>query len=224
MLSDALSYPTRGDDGLKTIAIGGVLSLFSFLLLPIPLVLGYYVRVLGTTTEGVDDPPTFDDWGDLFVTGLVAFAVMIPYYLIPAVVFFVFGGLGALTGSRGIALAGILTAILVSGVLGIALTYVSPAALANYAATGSASAAFAFGDLKSIILSGAYFRAWIVGFALLFAGGVVVSLLSVIPILGTIVGMFIYFPVLVAAHRIFGTAYRNARGAAGEVPPTTAPA
>lgn len=224
MLSDAISYPTRGQDGLKTIAIGGLLSMFSILLIPIPLALGYYVRVLGTTADGAEDPPAFDDWGDLFVTGLVAFAVMFVYYLLPAAVFFVFGGLGALTGSRGGAFAGLAVAFLVSGVLGVVLTYVSPAALANYASTGSASAAFAFGDLKSIILSGAYFRAWIVGFALLFAGGVVVSVLSIIPILGTIVGMFVYFPVVVAAYRVFGTAYRNARGAVAEVPPTTAPA
>jgi hypothetical protein len=224
MLNDALSYPTRGDDGLKTMGIGGVLNLFSFLLLPIPLVFGYYVRVLAATANGDDEPPAFDDWGDLFVTGLKAFLVTFAYYLIPALAFLLLGGLGALTGSRGGALAGMAVAFLVSGVLGVALTYVSPAALANFAATGSVGAAFAFGDIKSIVFSGEYFVAWLLGFVVLVAGGLVIGLLNVVPIFGTIVGAILYFPVVVVAFRMFGTAYRNARGAVGEAPPTMAPA
>jgi hypothetical protein len=34
MLGEALSYPRRGEDRLKTIGIGGLLLLFGFLLVP----------------------------------------------------------------------------------------------------------------------------------------------------------------------------------------------
>jgi len=214
MLSDALYYPTRSDDALMTILIGGVLTMLSFLLIPVFFVFGYFLRVLDRTVEGVEEPPKFDDWGDLFKNGLLAFVVTVVYYLIPVLAFAVLGGLGALTGSGDLAAAGGLIAVLVSGVLFVALTYVYPAAITNFAQSGSLGDAFAFGEISDVVLSGDYFMAWLLGFVIFVGGFVVVGILSIIPILGTIVGLFVNFYIQVAAYRVFGTAFRQATGGA----------
>lgn len=214
MLSDALYYPTRSDDALMTILIGGVLTMLSFLVIPVLFVFGYFLRVLDRTVEGVDEPPTFDDWGELFKNGLLAFVVTVLYYLIPILAFALLGGLGALTGSGDLAAAGGLLALLVSGVLFVVLTYVYPAAITNFARTGSVGDAFAFGEISDVVLSGDYFVAWLLGFVIFVAGFVVVGVLSIVPVLGTVVGLFVNFYIQVAAYRVFGTAFRQATGGA----------
>lgn len=215
MLSDALYYPTRSDDALMTVLIGGVLTMLSILLIPVFFVFGYFLRVLERTVEGVDEPPKFDEWGDLFKNGLLAFLVTVVYYLIPILAFAVLGGLGALTGSGDLAAAGGLLAVLVSGVLFVALTYVYPAAMTNFARTGSVGDAFAFGEISDVVLSSDYFVAWLLGFVIFVAGFMLVGVLSLIPVLGTIVGLFVNFYIQVAAYRVFGTAFRQATESTG---------
>lgn len=210
MLSDALYYPSRSDDALMTVLIGGVLSILSFLLIPILFVFGYFLRVLEHTVDGDDEPPVFDDWGELGMNGLLAFVVTVLYYLVPTVAFFVLGGASALTGSGDLAAAGVAIAVLVSGVLFVALTYVYPAAITNFARTGSIGDAFAFGDISAVVLSSDYLAAWVVGFIIFVGGFVVIGVLSIIPILGTIVGVFVNFYIQVAAYRVFGQAFRRA--------------
>lgn len=223
MLSDAISYPNRGEDSLKTIVVGGVLLVLSFLVVPLLVLSGYYVRILEATAAGDDVPPAFDDWGDLIVTGVIAVVVGIGYYLIPAILFVVLGGLGALAGGH-LSLSGLTTAFVVAGLVGVVVTYLFPAALTNYAREGRVGAAFAFGDLKSIVLSGGYFAAWVLGFLVAVAGGIVVGVLSLVPVIGTIVGLFVNFYIAVVAYRMFGTAYRNASRDGGESATATAPA
>lgn len=210
MLSDALYYPSRGTDALMTVLIGGILSLLSFLLIPILFVFGYFLRVLNRSVAGEDDPPIFDDWGDLGVKGLLAFVVTVAYYLVPAIAFVVLGGVGALTGSGDAAAAGLGLAVVVAGLLFVALTYVYPAALTNFARTGSAGDAFAFGDISSVVLSGEYLAAWLVGFVIFVGGFFVIGVLSLIPLLGTVAGVFLNFYIQVAAYRVFGLAFRRA--------------
>lgn len=210
MLDDALYYPARGDDALLTVLIGGVLTMFSFLLVPVVFVFGYFLRVLERTVEGEEEPPKFDDWGELGVNGLLALVVTVVYYLIPVLALVVLGGLGVLTGSGDVAAAGGVVAFLVSGVLFVALTYVYPAAITNFARTGQMGDAFAFGDISEVVLSGEYFMAWLLGFVIFVGGFVVVGVLSIIPVLGTIVGLFVNFYIQVAAYRVFGTAFKQA--------------
>lgn len=210
MFEDAIYYPSRGEQSTTTIVIGGLLSVFSWLLVPLLFLFGFFIRVLERTTQGRSDVPEFDDWGDLAVKGLIGFAITIVFYLIPAVVFFVLGGLGALTGSGDIAFASFALAALVSFVLVVALTYVYPAALTNYAAGGSFGDAFAFGKIKGVVTSSDYVGAWVIGFLLFLGGWFVVAVLSIIPFIGTIVGLFINFYIQTAAYRAFGTAYARA--------------
>jgi hypothetical protein len=50
----ALRYPAGGDDPVRTVGIGGVLSLLSVLIVPLVLLAGDVVRVLGHTMAGDD--------------------------------------------------------------------------------------------------------------------------------------------------------------------------
>jgi hypothetical protein len=214
MFSDALYYPTRGDQAVMTILIGGILSFLGFLIVPLFLVFGFYLRVLETTIEGAEDPPQFDDWGTLAVRGLVAFAITVAYYLVPGLVFLVLGGIGALTGNADAAGAGVLIGGVVSFLLGVGITFIYPAAISNYARTGSPGKAFAVGEIKAVVTSGGYLGAWVIGFVIFVFGFFLVGVLSFIPIIGTLVGLFINFFIAMAAYRVFGVAYRRAVGTA----------
>lgn len=215
MLSEALEYPRNSDDWLKTILIGGVLSLFSWLLVPAILVAGYIVRVLRSAMAGEETPPVFDDWGDLLGDGLRATVIGLVYGLIPALVFAVvavFGGLLASGNSNLLAGLGGLTILLgglVALVLGLAAAYVLPAALANFAETGRMGAGFSWSTLRPVLFNGAYATAWVTGFAIILVAGIVSGILNIVPLLGAVVGAFVGFFAAVAAYYVIGTAWAD---------------
>ena len=102
--------------------------------------------------------PSFDNWGQLLVDGLVGGVIMLVYGVIfmtpfglSVVVLLPFAAESASGGA--IALAGAVVALLlalVSVALGLAAIYLFPAALAAYAVTGKLSAAFSPSTLRRI--------------------------------------------------------------------------
>lgn len=217
MISDSLNYLRNDEDWVKTVLIGGVLSLLSVLIVPTILVAGYLVRVVRATMHGDEQPPAFDEWGDLAVDGLKAAVIAIVYGFVPTLIAGVLVGgavftivMGDAAGSSGLAALGglgILVGLLVSFVLGLLAAYVIPAAVANFAETDQMGKAFSFGDLRSILTSGKYFTAWVSGFAVIFVGALVAGVLNAIPVLGLIAGGFLGFYAAVAAYYLIGTAW-----------------
>ncbi|MDZ7730637.1 MAG: DUF4013 domain-containing protein [Natrialbaceae archaeon] len=67
--------------------IGGGLMLFSFLILPIFIVYGYFMNVVRESTAESPQVPKFEEWGDLFVDGLKVFVIGFVYMIIPTAVF-----------------------------------------------------------------------------------------------------------------------------------------
>lgn len=209
MISDSITYLRNSDEVVETVLIGGVLSILSFLLVPLFIVLGYLVRVLRRTMNGDDEAPVFEDWETLLIDGLKAFAITLVYGFVPAVVGFVLVGGGvaaALSGDSGALIGGL--SILVGGLLSLALAlaawYVIPAATANFAETGRLASGFDIDTLRPVLLSGTYATGWLLALGVLVAGGVVVSVLNVVPVLGAIVGVFVSFYATVAAYYIIG--------------------
>jgi hypothetical protein len=92
-------------------------------------------------------------------------------------------------------------------ILAIALTYVYPAALTRYAVTNNVGAAFSLGELTDVILGTDYLIAWVFGFAILFAGGIIASIVGIIPIIGQLISPVIQFVFTIMAYRAFGLAY-----------------
>jgi hypothetical protein len=76
MISKSITYLRNSDEVAKTVLIGGVPSILSFLLIPAFIVSGYLVRVLQRTMAGNDEAPVFDDWEQLLIDGLKAFAAL----------------------------------------------------------------------------------------------------------------------------------------------------
>lgn len=218
MIEDSLRYVRNGDDWIKTVLVGGVLTLFGFLLVPLFLVVGYYVRVLRGTMHDDEQPPVFDDWGTMLVEGLKGFAISLAYGLVPAVVgaIIAFVGVGgAVAGNSGLAgaIGGLvaLVGFLVALVLGLAAAYVAPAALANYVEKDDVMAGFAFGEIRSVITTGKYAMGWLTAFALLLAAAVVTTVLSIVPVVGTVVGVFVTFYAAVAAFYVIGHTWADLR-------------
>lgn len=210
------TYPMESDDWIVTVLIGGLAFVFSFLILPIFAVSGYMVRAIRAGMEGADEPPVFDEWGELLKEGLVAAVISFVYQIIPTIVFIVFVG-GSLvsmaTGSEAgaaVGMAGLLGGIFIWWLLSIVFGYVGFAGVANYAKEGSFGAGFDFETIRKVLVAREYLVAW--GYAILInlAFGVVTGMLNIIPFLGAIVGLFISFYGLMIVGWVFGDGFAAA--------------
>ncbi|WP_101297905.1 DUF4013 domain-containing protein [Halegenticoccus soli] len=211
MITESITYLRNSEDWVKTVLIGGLLSLLSFLVVPTFTVIGYLLRVLRSTMRGDETPPEFGEWGDMTVDGLKGFVIAAVYGLVPVVVglaLVLFGAVGASVGNSDAAgvFGGIVALIgaLIALVLGLAAAYVIPAALANYAEHDRLGAGFAVGELRPVLTSGTYATGWLYAFVVVVAGGFVAGLLNVVPLLGFVVGAFVTFYAAVAAYYIIG--------------------
>ena len=211
MIEDSLRYLRSSEQWIKTVLIGGVLTLFGFLIVPLFLVIGYYLRVLRGTMHDDDEPPMFDDWGSMLGEGLKGFAIYFVYGLVPGIIGLVVASLGiggAIAGNSGAAgaIGGLVAVVglLVAFVLGLAAAYIVPAALANFVEHDDLMAGFAFGELRSVITTREYAVGWLTAFAMLLGAGIVTSVLSIVPLIGTVIGVFVTFYAAVAAFYVIG--------------------
>lgn len=229
MLEDALRYPWNGEQKVETMLIGGVLSLLGVFFIPLLFVLGYLVRVIRAVTDGnAEVPPVFDDWGELLVEGLVAFLISVVYSLVPLAV----TGLALASlilpasvvtrtagePTPGIAIGGLLFALVVVVVtvaVSVGMAYLLPAAVAAYAVTGRAGAAFSPGTLRTIGGSRTYAIAWLVAVAITLGAQVVGGLVSA-TVVGAVLLPFISFYGYVAGAYAIGTAVREIPDIAAE--------
>lgn len=219
MFGEALRFPLAGDDGVKSVLIGGILGLLGFLVIPVFFVQGYTVRVLRVALEGGEDAPAFDEWGDLLVDGVKLFVIGIVYFLLPTLLMFIsifaFVGIASVsTAAAGdpnpsaLAGAGIVGLLLfaVTVVLFILAAYIVPAAATNFARHDDLGAAF---DIRTVIdaaFTADYFVA--VVFAILV--GLLLGILSVVLsliIVGLILVPFLSFYAQVATYYLFARGY-----------------
>ena len=204
-----IKYPTTDSEWIKKILIGGIL-----LIIPIInfIIGGYYIKTLRGSIEGKPGLPEWDDWGDLFVKGLMVAIIGFIYSLIPLIVLFVsIGGVITAAISSGDFSAGSISAIvggsLFSVVLMLIVCLVLPMALSIYAKEDSIGAAFRIGEILSRIKSvpGDYIITIIVLYALLF----IVNLVAAIPIIGWVIIIFANFYIALVASKMFGEVYAS---------------
>lgn len=222
MFGDALRFPIAGDSAVKTILIGGVLGFLGFLLIPIFFVQGYLVRVLRVAVEGGEEPPEFDEWGDMLVDGLKLFVISIAYFIVPTILLFValFAVIGTVAVSPGapsdvgagaIAGAGFvgILLILVAILLFLVAVYFLPAAAANFARHDDLGKAFEFGTIIDAALSADYFVAAVIALVISLIAGIVSSILFAI-FIGIILAPFISFYAQVATYYVMARGYAKA--------------
>lgn len=235
MLSDALNYPMKGDNGIVRILIGGLLSaLGSIFVLPAIPLLGYFIKVGADSSNGIDTPAEFEDWGDLFVKGLIGAVISLVYSFVPFLIggvfffaAFVVMGIGGSADSgavAGIGLLGLFVAFLLAMVVGMLVVYIVPAALIAYGRSGSIGAAFDIGEMGEVLLSGDYLAAAIMPI-LVFVAVFVVNSILFATFIGILLVPFVQFYATAIIFRMFGTAYAKVKGtsgtAAAETPTTT---
>lgn len=214
MLEKSFGYLRTAPKWERTVLVGGLLSLFSFLIVPAFALMGYLLRVLRVTMRGDGErPPVFDDWGELTVDGLKGYLVVLAYGLLPGVAFLVTAAVGvagfssgsdvgAVTGSLAVLSGGLVTLVLT-----VAVAYVLPAAILNYAETDSLSDGFAFGEISTILTHRTYATAFVYVLGVFLGFALVAGVLNAVPVLGAIASAFLGFYVAVVAASIYGTAY-----------------
>lgn len=215
-IEQVVTYPMESDDWILTVLIGGALSIFSFLLIPWFIVMGYILEDLRAGMEGAAEPPVFEDWGTLLKEGFVGAVIAFIYQLVPLIVFFFMVGgsiLAMLTGSdagTGIGIAGLLAGIFVTWVLAIIFGYIGFAGIANYAREGNFAAGFDVGVISDVVTSRAYLVAW--GYAILISigFGLLSGVLGIVPIIGALIGVFVTFYGMIAIAWILGNGFAEA--------------
>lgn len=225
MLSDALRYPLNGDGWLRTILVGGLLTVLSVLVIPAFLIQGYYVRVLRGVANDDPDPPVFDDWVALFVDGLklvvVNILVVLAVVVVLGLVGITFGGGSILAGggAESGAASGILGAAGVAAVVVVSLliSYVTPAMFTNFAREDSIAAAFDVSTILAGALTVEYFVAWLLALVVGIVLGAIASFLSLL-----LVGIFGLFYTQVVTYYLFGRGFVDGLAASGDGVSTTA--
>ncbi|WP_273476285.1 DUF4013 domain-containing protein [Methanobrevibacter woesei] len=197
---DAFGYAL--EDGSTLLKLG-VLSLFSFLIIPFIFLLGYEYRIIKTATEGMingnETLPEFNNYTTMFKDGLKVLAVSIIYVLISVVIFLLLFFIGLTTNMESI----IVLAFIALIILTIISLIFSALAVTHMAANnGSINAAFHIRELKDIMQSigvlklvGSYFGIFLISAVISFV--VYVFVFAVVGILGFAVS-YVYVDIVPA--------------------------
>ncbi len=178
---------------VKKLLIGSILNIIPIVNL---ITSGYIINSAKNTMNKKNDLPEWENWGDLFITGLVAAVISFIYFIPAGAVLLVgvgslisgviAGGITAANMSSIIASGGIM--VIVGILLSIATMLIVPMAIMRYVDKGEFSAAFAIGDVLKKVLSGKYVVAWIV---MIVYAMILMSLSFVVPVAGTAIAGYI---------------------------------
>lgn len=229
VLEGAFRYPTRGDDAVATLLVGGGLGLAAlavgvlgllfafvavgfvilpFALIPSLFVRGYCVDVVRHRLDGDPDPPRFEDWWSLFVDGVKASVVAL-VYAVPALV--IVGALAASAfGARsaGAAVGGavvLLVLVLALVLYSLAAAYCYPAGVANWVREDDFGAAFSVSALGEASVDSRYLVPWLAALFVGIVGGLVGQAL-----LAVVVGVVVLFYVRVVVWYCWAEGYAEA--------------
>jgi hypothetical protein len=202
-IGKAFTFVMDDDRWVSKIGIGALVSLLSFLIIPIPLLWGYMVGVTRNVKDGVLDPmPEWDDLGKLFMDGLAIIGAQLiytmPFWFLTCIAGFGIVGFGSLADtSEDVAIAGLLStfgfAICLTVLWFVALLFISPAIVIQYVRTDSFGALFRFGEIFSIarqnIVNILLIMLTLFGVAVVL--NIVLSIVGLIPCIGWIAVLII---------------------------------
>ncbi len=195
-VAKAFTFVTEDERWMGKIGIGAAVSLASFLIVPIPLLVGYLVGITRNVKDGVERPlPEWDDFGQLFMDGLSVIVGQIvytlPFWVIMCIALVASVGLGGLADvNEDVMAAGFLATwglvICLSLVFAVALFFLSPAIVIQYVNTNELGAMFRFGEVVAIAREnvGDIVIAALASFAASLVISVVLGIFSAIPFIG----------------------------------------
>jgi hypothetical protein len=201
-------------DWVVKVLIGGILSMIPIVNL---VVIGYALRALKNVAEGAEQPlPAWDDFGDYFVKGLVSVLGAMVWALPIIILATMTAVLSALTGydsaepSRVAApyVLCIWSMSCVSGIYGLFLGFVLPAAFAQYAVRGDFGAFFRFGDI------GKFIKANLGNYIVALILAVIAQFISSFGVILCCIGaIFTEFWALLVGSHLLGQVYRSSEAA-----------
>jgi hypothetical protein len=178
---DSLEYSAKD---WKTLITLGAFCFFSFLLIPLFLVVGYNYRVINIAVNGIingkDPLPEFDDFIGMFIDGVKVVLVQIGYLIIPVIIFFIFVFIASKSGG---VLAPIITLIgcLVTFIIGIIVFLMEQMGICHMVYNdGSLSKAFAISEIKEVIEEIGWFKCLITYIGLIVITLVIASVVTLI--------------------------------------------
>lgn len=150
-IGKSFTFPFDDEDWVKKLIIGAVLMI-------IPIVnfitIGYMIRTMRNVAEGQAKPlPEWDQWGDDFMKGLLVAVAGFVYALPILLANGLMAILGAIAGSAnsdGVqGVMALCTTVLscLSGLWGLVIALVIPAAVLKYAQEGEFGSFFKFGEI-----------------------------------------------------------------------------
>lgn len=205
MIGDSFTYVKEGviDKVNKWL-----LLIIATIILTIPL-MGYIMNVY----RGTKPAPEVEDWGKLFVDGILLFIVGI-IYSIPIIIleFLTIGATFATTmvsmGNNptammtGLAGAGILAVILI--IVTIIIALISPIGIIRFARTGQFGEAFNFGEILATIKKIGWLSyilaliivAIVVGIPVLILWFILIALMIALPLVGLVIAVLVLLVVI----------------------------
>lgn len=197
-VAKAFTFVTEDERWMGKIGIGAVISLVSFLIIPIPLLVGYLVGITRNVKKGVERPlPEWDDFGQLYKDGLSVIVAQIVYTLpfwvvmcIAIVASIGLGGMADANANEDVVAAGFMATwglvICLSLIFAVVLFFLSPAVVIQYVRTNELGAMFRFSEVVAIAREnvGDIVIAALASFAASFVFSIVIGVFSAIPFIG----------------------------------------
>ncbi len=182
----------RPGQDIKKLAIGCVLNVVPIVNF---IVTGYIMKAAKKTMKKKNDLPEWKEWGDLFMTGLLATSIVLIYSLTGLRLLFAgFGAMvfGLIAGGAAVnmpmALAGGTIRMAVTLLLLASAMFMAPMAVMHYIDKGDFSAAFAVKNVFKKSVTADHGVAWIV---MLVYGTAIMYLSMMVPYVGIAIGGYI---------------------------------
>ena len=214
-LKKILTIPFKDKDNLIRFFIGGLLNILPIINL-FPSGYAFLLMQNQIVKEPVEDLPEWNDWGTLFKYGLLTLIASLGYAIIPLIVIGL--GVAALHPHVGILTFIGVTLIVIGGIFALAAILFYPMGLILFAMEDEFSAVFSFFRIIDMITK--HFFSYFKVFLIIFVMGLILGLLSNIPFVGWIIGVFIGFYLLLVTAFLMGDVGREiaaAESAAGFV-------
>ncbi len=205
-INKAIRYVTEDKQWISKLIIAALMTFLGFLIIPAFILQGYLIKIIRQVMNGQwDGLPEWEDYGELMRDGFFVTVAQIvytlPFIILVLIVSLGMGGLASISdGSDAMAAlaSGVgLLMVCLTLLFAIALLFLTPAILIQYAIKDDFGALFRFGEVIDIIRNNMadILIAFLVSIVAAFVISLVIGVLSLIPCLGWIAAVVISLAV-----------------------------
>ncbi len=173
---------------------------------------GYRYRLIKSGLEGNIKMPEWNNWGDLFIKGLLFFLIRLLYLLLPAVsgLLILRHFINSPDASVSFIMGGFVFVLFFSLIIGFFI----PMSWAYFASTGYFADAFKFNAIIESIRS--VFPKYLTILLIYIALYAAISLLALVPLAGPLLAIFGMFYTYIVTGLLFGEVFRLSRSLANK--------